>query len=84
MRNIVKAKISSRNVVIQYLLTIISFFLKNVWVALQWKFFSRVRQGPRTIDDNVFRFDLFRLFVWEGIRKKLKLVPFVSVLRCAR
>ena len=81
MRNIVKAKTCSRNVVIRYLLTIVSFLLKNIWVSLQWRFFSWVRQGPRTIDEDLFRFDIFRLFVWEGIRKKLKLVSFVSVLR---
>jgi len=69
MRNIGKAKTSSRNVVIRYLLTIISFLLKNIRVSLQWMFFSQVRQGPRTIDDDLFRFDLFRLFVWEGLRK---------------
>jgi putative transposase len=81
MRNIVKAKTSSRNVVIRFLLTIISFLLKNVWVSLQWMLFSRIRQGPRSVDDDLFRFDLFRLFVWEGIRKKLKLVTFVRILR---
>jgi putative transposase len=81
MRNIVRAKTSSRNVAIRYLLTIISFLLKNIWVSLQWIFFSRVRRGPRTIDEDLFRFDFFRLFVWEGIRKKLKFVTFVTVLR---
>ena len=81
IRNIVKAKTSSRNVAIRFLLTIISFLLKNVWVSLQWMFFSRVRQGPRSVDEVLFRFDLFRLFVWEGIRRKLKLISFVSVLR---
>jgi len=81
IRNIVKAKTSSRNVVLRYLLTIISFLLKNIWVALQWMFFSKVQRGPRTIDNDLFRFDLFRLFVWEGLRKKLKFVAFVSVLR---
>jgi putative transposase len=81
MRNIVKAKTSSRNVAIRYLLTIISFLLKNVWVSLQWIFFTRVRRGPRTIDEDLFRFALFRLFIWEGIRKKLKFVTFVTVLR---
>jgi len=81
IRNIVKAKTSSRNVVLRYLLTIISFLLKNIWVSLQWMFFSKVQRGPRTIDDDLFRFDLFRLFVWEGLRKKLKFVSFVSVLR---
>ena len=84
IRNIVKAKTSSRNVALRYLLTIISFLLKNIWVALQWMFFSKVQRGPRTIDEDLFRFDLFRLFVWEGLRKKLKFVTFVSVLRSHR
>lgn len=81
MRNIVKARTSTRNVVLRYLLTIISFLLKNIWVSLQWMFFSKVQRGPRTIDEDAFRFDLFRLFVWEGLRKKLKFVTVVSVLR---
>jgi len=81
MRNIVKAKTSTRNVVLRYLWTIISFLLKNIWVSLQWMFFSKVQRGPRTINEDLFRFDLFRLFVWEGLRKKLKFVTVVSVLR---
>jgi putative transposase len=81
IRNIVKAKTSSRNVVLRYLLTIISFLLKNIWVSLQWVFFSKVQRGPRMIDEDLFRFDLFRLLVWEGLRKKLKFVTIVSVLR---
>jgi len=81
IRNIVKAITSSRNVVLRYLLTIISFLLKNIWVTLQWRFFSKVQRGPRTIDDDLFRFDLFRLLVWEGLRKKLKFVSLVSILR---
>jgi putative transposase len=82
IRNIVKAKTSSRDVVLRYLLTIISFLLKNIWVALQRVFFSKVQRGPRTIDEDLFRFDLFRLLVWEGLRKKLKFVAVVPVLRC--
>jgi putative transposase len=80
IRNIVKAKTSSRNVVLRFLLTIVSFFLRNIWVALQWMFFSKVQRGPRTIDDDLFRFDLFRLLVWEGLREKLKFVSVVFVL----
>jgi len=79
--NIVRAKTSSRNVTIRYLLTIISFLLKNIWVSLQWIFFSKVQRGPRTIDEDLFRFDIFRLFVWEGLRKKLKFVTFIPVRR---
>jgi putative transposase len=81
IRNIVRTKTSSRNVMLRYLLTIISFLLKNIWVSLQWIFFSKVQRGPRTIDDDLFRFDLFRLFIWEGLRKKLKFVTVISVLR---
>ncbi len=81
IRNIVKARTSTRNVVIRYLLTIISFLLKNIWVSLQWMFFYKVQRGPRTVAEDLFRFDFFRLLVWEGIRKKLKFVSFVSVLR---
>ena len=81
IRNIVRARTSTRNVVIRYLLTIISFLLKNIWVSLQWTFFSKVQRGPRMIDEDLFRFDFFRLFVWEGLRKKLKFVTVISVLR---
>jgi putative transposase len=81
IRNIVRARTSARNVVIRYLLTIISFLLKNIWVSLQWTFFSKVQRGPRMIDEDLFRFDFFRLFVWEGLRKKLKFVTVISVLR---
>jgi len=81
MRNIVKAKTSSRNVVLRYLLTIISFLLKNIWVALKGNYFARIQRGPRTIDDDLFRFDRFRIFVWEGIKKKLRPITSVEVLR---
>ncbi len=82
IRNVVKAKTSSRNVVLRYLLTIISFLLKNIRVTIQWMFFSKVQRGPRTIDEDLFRFDLFRLLVWEGLRNKLIFVSVGSVLRC--
>lgn len=75
IRNLMKAKTSSRNVVLRYLLTIISFLFKDIWVALQWMSFSKVQRGLRSINEDLFRFDLFRLLVWEGLRKKLKFVP---------
>lgn len=81
MRNIVKAKTSSRNVVLRYLLTIISFLLKNIWVALKWNYFARIQRGPRTIDDDLFQFDRFRIFVWEAIKKKLRPITSVAVIR---
>jgi len=63
IQNIVKAKTSSRNVMIRYLLMIISFLLKNIWVVLQWMFFSKVQRGPISINGDLFRLDLFRLLV---------------------
>jgi len=81
IRNIAKAKTASRNVVIRYLRMIISFPLKDIWVSLRGMFFSKVQGETRTFDDDLFRFDLFRLLVWEGLRKKLNVVSVVSVLR---
>jgi hypothetical protein len=49
MWNIVRARTSSRNVATRYLLTIISFLLKNIWVSLQWIFFSRVRRDQERL-----------------------------------
>lgn len=46
MRNQVKPRTSTRNPVIRYLYAIISFLLKNVWIALLWIHFSPVKQGP--------------------------------------
>jgi hypothetical protein len=50
--------------------------MRNIWVSLQWIFFSRVRRVPRTIVEDLFHFDFFRLFVWEGIRKKTQIRYF--------
>ena len=72
MRNQVKPKTSSRNPILRYLFTIISFLLKNIWMVLLWTYFSQVKQGPKTINRRVFRFDLYSLFVWETIKQKFK------------
>ena len=81
IRNSVKCKTSSRNVVIRYLYAIISLLLKNIWVVLQRIYFSPVKRGPRTIEEDLFRFDQFRMLVWEGIRKVLRPVTEIPVLR---
>jgi putative transposase len=79
MRNIVKAKTSSKSVTFRYLLTIISFLLKNVWVALQRECFSLPQRGPISVNEDQFRFDLFRILIWEDIRKTLKIVALFPV-----
>lgn len=81
IRNSVKCKTSSKNVTIRYLYAVIALLLKNIWVALQNNYFSPKKKGPRTIDEDWFRFDLFRMLVWEGIRKVLRPIMDIPVLR---
>jgi hypothetical protein len=54
--------------ILRYLLTIIPYLLKNVRVALNRLWFSFDPRGPVTVNGNLFRFDLFRSFVGQGLR----------------
>lgn len=45
MRNQVKHRTSTKNPIIRYLYAIISFLLKNIWIALLWRHFLPVKQG---------------------------------------
>lgn len=81
MRNQVKPRTSTKNPVIRYLYAIISFLLKNVWIALLWRYFSPVKQGPRTVDMRAFRFERFIVIIGEGIRTSLGMVKRIPVLR---
>jgi putative transposase len=77
MRNQVKPKTSSRNPVLRYLFTLISFLLKNIWVVLLWRYFSPLKRGPRTIDRRVLHFDIFCLFVWDYVKRVLKFIDYI-------
>ena len=81
MRNQVKPRTSTKNPVIRYLYAIISFLLKNVWIALLWRNFSPVKQGPRTIEMRAFRFDCFIVIIGEAIRAAMGMVKGIPVLR---
>ena len=81
MRNQVKPRTSTKNPVIRYLYAIISFLLKNVWVALLWMHFSPVKQGPRTIEMRALRFGDFICIIGEAVRKSLRIVREIPVLR---
>ena len=81
MRNQVKTRTSTKNPVIRYLYAIISFLLKNVWIALLWMQFSPVKQGPRTIDMRAFRFECFIVIIWEAIRVSMGIVKGTRALR---
>ncbi len=81
MRNQVKPRTSTRNPVIRYLFAIISFLLRNLWMAVLWNRFSPVRRGPKTIEMRAFRFDQFRLMIWEAVRSTLKIIQLIPALR---
>jgi len=69
-----KQKITSQNIVLHYLFTIISFLLKNIWAILFWRYFSPAKRVPRPIIRRVLRFDVFYLFMWEYIKRVLEFI----------
>lgn len=82
MRNRVRPRTTTRNPTIRYVLALVSMLLKNIWVAIQWRYFIVPRRGPRRIDKEQFRFDYFRLIIWRSIISKLKfrhrILPLIS------
>jgi putative transposase len=81
MRNIVKPKTSTKNAVIRYFYTLVSFLLKNIWLYLQKKHFTIVNRGPQVIDEDKFRFEIFILLIEEWLRRKLRVRLMVECLR---
>jgi len=81
MRNIVKPKTSTKNPEIRYFFTLVSFLLKNIWLYLQNKHFTIVKRGPKVIDEDKFRFDMFLILIEEWLRKKLRIRLMVECLR---
>jgi len=74
MGNIVKPKTSTKNAEIRYFYTLVSFLLKNIWLYLQKKHFLIVKRGPKVIDEDKFRFDMFIILIEEWLRKKFSVV----------
>lgn len=81
MRNIVKPRTSTRDVTFRYFFALVSFLLRNEWLYLQKKHFTIMKQGPKIIDEDKFRFDRFILFVDEWLRRKLRIQLVVECLR---
>jgi len=81
MRNRVRPFTTSKNPTLRFLFVIVSFLMENVWISLQWIFFTPHQRGPRKVESDLFRFELFRVLVWEGIRKFLKGVSEIHTLR---
>lgn len=81
MRNIVRPRTSSRDPTLRYLYALVSLLLKNIWVALCWRYFCAVRRGPRRIVKDKFRFDLFRLLLWRRVDDLLRIRTRILTLR---
>jgi len=80
IRNTSKPRTSSKKPQVRYLYTIISFLVQNCWIILQWKYFVKRQTGPKTIDDDKFRFDTFKLIVWNYFEKLFQVPNGVTTL----
>jgi len=81
IRNIVRPRTSTKRPAVRYLMALVSMLLENIWVAMKWRYFSPVKRGPRTIDEDKYRFDQFRIMIWSFVVKKFRLVKKVPALR---
>ena len=72
MRNVVKPKTCSKDPMLRYFYALISFLFKNAWVSIQRMHFMKVKRGPKTIESDMFRFDMFVHLIVEWVRRKLK------------
>jgi putative transposase len=81
MRNQVKPRTSTRNPLIRYLYAIVSLLLKNAWVVLLHRYFSRRQRGPRTVDSRGFSFVVFQLVFWDYIFHLLKLIRRINCIK---
>jgi putative transposase len=80
IRNTSKPRTSSKKPQVRYLYTIISFLVQNYWIILQWKYFVKRQTGPKTIDDDKFRFDTFKLIAWNYFVKLFQVPNGVTTL----
>jgi len=49
---------------------------QNVWMMLRWKYFRKPQRGPSVVDEDLFRFDNFRIKVWELAKN---LYPYLTL-----
>jgi Transposase DDE domain len=83
MRNIVRPHTSTRKPMFRYLMALVSFLIKNVWVAIKWRLFCPVRRGPRRVDEEIFRFDQYCGWIGHVFRRRTKFVTSIRAYRRA-
>jgi putative transposase len=81
IRNKVRSRTTTRKPAVRYYLFLVSMLFQNVWMMLRWKYFRKLQRGPSVVEEDLFRFDNFRLKVWERVIKVLNLVFETNTLR---
>ena len=81
MRNTVRPRTTTKCPTIRYLLALISMLLKNIWMAILWRHFTIPKQGPRQVVKDAFRFDHYRLIIWNAITSQLGFRYKIPVIR---
>lgn len=79
MRNIVRIRTSTKKPTVRYYFALVSMLLKNLWVFIRYCSFPQLRRGPRRVDEDMFRFDQFRLMIWQAFCKRLGFVKKIPV-----
>jgi putative transposase len=79
MRNIVRIRTSTKSPTVRYYFALVSMLLKNIWVFIRYRSFLQLRRGPRRVDEDKFRFDQFRLMIWQAFCRRFGFVRRISV-----
>ena len=79
MRNIVRIRTSTKNPTVRYYFALVSMLLKNIWVFIRYRSFPQRRRGPRRVDEDKFRFDQYRLMIWQAFCRRFGFVRRISV-----
>lgn len=78
LMNSLRARTSSRDPKLRFLLVVLAFALLNLWVALQWAVLAIPRQGGRWFEPAIFRLHRFCDFLREAIAEVRHLVRSVT------
>ncbi|WP_338095737.1 hypothetical protein [Methanorbis rubei] len=78
MRNQVKIKTTTKSPTLRYFYALIAFVLKNVWVVIQRRYFS-VRDNRVIVEENKFRFQQFKIMVWDAIRERFQPITEIYI-----
>ena len=74
----VRARTTSRNGALRFLLMSLGFILINLWIELRWRFCQIKQRGRRQIDAKRFRLQRLASFLNRAIQKTYGVVSFIQ------